>query len=892
MKKFLPILGILLILGGVFTPVLVRADTTTPTPSTSSTGDATSVLSNVLSNANGGAKQLVITGAACLIPIAANIADWSGFIPWALSLLSSPQCILELLISFEDFIITLANTGLAGIMGLFSWSVQAFVADMGTIITNGGIANSIQQAWQMVRDFANIAIIGGIVATAIGTILQIETYRANKLLARLIIAALLVNFSYFFTGAIIDASNYLGVQMYNNVVCTSSTNCSNQTISNEFTQLLSQTQKSWFGTFGEAINSIPGIDTVLGNGSTLTSQFNEFLQTTGIMICVLVAIFVFLSAFALLLGRFAALIFVLIASPIGIAGSAVPGLSKYAKEWWNILFSQAFFVPVLFILMGFSLRIAAGAGTAFQNIDATSSISMTFSGLMSYLLGAALMLVSLRVAKSMSNQGSAYLGDIYKGAQALVGWAPKMYTNALGNYAGAEVFGRLGESTLERYNNMMGTRLGQALRPFTPDRFIKKGLENVAKSKFGGDESFIEARDRRRGRRGEVELTGQRQSSLKELDDALPEAKAAAEDLRRLVEDEHLDPQSDPRAKAAYQRDLKARAALEKSFNNLTPEAYENLKLRDPQKLVELAPYLPSADFNRMIHDKDLPKAIRDEMKAKRFKGVLDIYERGEKIDAQLRQLEADGKTDSAEYKELKKQRKIEQSSLYNQFKRGGIAKADYDALLAYRPELIESEFFMDGGVTHGFKMHTQSSPSLSTAQQRLAKQTWRVGNSKAVKESAVDPKAQNAGSTWDSVNVESDNFQKSVTHFKEFFTGKQPPEVSGQVSDPMLHAPAFAAAATIAAVSDLPGNKDPVHIQALVDNLVRLDENPPAWMTEGDKLRIKGVLTWMRDNSGEGGSKYAGYVTAAEDKQAREKRRQVESNPTEEDIEETPPDE
>ena len=60
-------------------------------------------------------------------------------------------------------------------------------------------------------------------------------------------------------------------------------------------------------------------------------------------------IFVFLSAIALLIGRFVSLIFILITSPIGIAGTAIPGIAKYAKEWWSILFAQAFFAPVYFL---------------------------------------------------------------------------------------------------------------------------------------------------------------------------------------------------------------------------------------------------------------------------------------------------------------------------------------------------------------------------------------------------------------------------------------------------------------------------------------------------------------------------------------------------------------
>ena len=121
---------------------------------------------------------------------------------------------------------------------LLDYCVAQLVVNMG-IFVNSTSASGTQTAWQIMRDLANIGIIGGLVATAIATILQIQNYSANKLLARLIIAALLVNFSYFFAGAIIDSSNYLATAVYNDMTtavsgCSTAGSC---TLTSEFMQV-------------------------------------------------------------------------------------------------------------------------------------------------------------------------------------------------------------------------------------------------------------------------------------------------------------------------------------------------------------------------------------------------------------------------------------------------------------------------------------------------------------------------------------------------------------------------------------------------------------------------------------------------------------------------------
>ena len=67
----------------------------------------------------------------------------------------------------------------------------------------------IATGWPIVRDFANIIIVLGLVIIALATILRFKNYETRQLLVKLIVAALLINFSLVICGVVIDISNVL-----------------------------------------------------------------------------------------------------------------------------------------------------------------------------------------------------------------------------------------------------------------------------------------------------------------------------------------------------------------------------------------------------------------------------------------------------------------------------------------------------------------------------------------------------------------------------------------------------------------------------------------------------------------------------------------------------------
>src|SRR3989338_8733438 len=73
----------------------------------------------------------------------------------------------------------------------------------------------LSTGWTTVRDIANMAFIFILIYIALTVMLAAETSGTIKTLAVVVVIALLVNFSFFFTRVVIDAGNIVAVQFYN-----------------------------------------------------------------------------------------------------------------------------------------------------------------------------------------------------------------------------------------------------------------------------------------------------------------------------------------------------------------------------------------------------------------------------------------------------------------------------------------------------------------------------------------------------------------------------------------------------------------------------------------------------------------------------------------------------
>ncbi|MDE2079167.1 MAG: hypothetical protein KGI73_02155 [Patescibacteria group bacterium] len=481
---------------------------------------------------------------------------------------------------------------------ILDFSVTHLIIQMGSYITDPN-AHGVQNAWTMVRDLTNIGIIGGFIAVGISTILQIQSYSANKFLARLIIAALLVNFSYFFAGAVIDSSNYLATQIYDSMI-EQKAGCTPDTC-------------TLTSAFMEATNFQSVHDDMLANSGSVQTGLNATQTASGVtgqpaaaagapppsssgaspwlvlwidllsVVFELVTVFIFLAASGLIVGRFVALILLLIASPIGIAGLAIPFIDKYARQWWSILFSQAFFAPVYFLLLDISFMVISDSKARLLSDSGTAG-QQALGVVITFMVASVFMVAALRAAKKMSESGSQYFGDIYKGAEKANFW-PRLYTSGLktlGGYAGTNTVGRGFDTAGRAYEKWVASSpeaksglrrwVGSKLAGSALDRNLQRGFNAMADKKFGGRLGYkgtLEEIEGRNTRLSEV----QKFKAAQDAQPGLDAAKKAAQDKHDALRNEYGETKTDgTKGKRASVEDALAMEMFGKNFGDLTDE--------------------------------------------------------------------------------------------------------------------------------------------------------------------------------------------------------------------------------------------------------------------------------------------------------------------------------
>ncbi|MDP7366353.1 MAG: hypothetical protein QGH83_03745, partial [Candidatus Pacebacteria bacterium] len=323
---------------------------------------------------------------------------------------------------------------IVGISGsLLNVAVDETVLKMGKNIGEKGIGPVVEKGWKVFRDLANIIIIFALLFIGIATILRLENYGVKKLLGTLIIVALLINFSLFFTRVIIDSSNLLAVQFYNKV------ESSQAHLEGKEGNFLT----GWSG-FSDSYMQALKLSTLYSKNdfSDITQGLNTrdiFLITTFGSILFLVSAFTFLAGAFLLVIRYVALIFLMILSPLAFVGMILPKTQKLAGQWWSELFKYAFFAPIFFLLSWFVIEIINSS--AFQNSiglfgdnrDEFSALTAvdTFQGSIPLVLNFVIVIVfviaSLIIAQKLGLYGSDAVmkwgGSARKWGQGVVGGA-------------------------------------------------------------------------------------------------------------------------------------------------------------------------------------------------------------------------------------------------------------------------------------------------------------------------------------------------------------------------------------------------------------------------------------------------------------------------------------
>ncbi|MBU0649254.1 hypothetical protein KJ969_04125, partial [Patescibacteria group bacterium] len=200
-------------------------------------------------------------------------------------------------------------------------------------------ARAVQVGWVLTRDISNMFFILVLLAIAFGTILKIEQLNYQKVLPKLLIMAVVINFSKTICGLVIDFGQVVMLTFVNAFVAAAG------------------------GNFLNALG-LSRLLTLSESGSLEVSDWNlvgAFLLALTMMIIALIVVVVFIIVLAY---RIVILWVLVILSPLAfLAGGFPVGKASQAySQWWDNFTGAVIIGPILAFFLWLAL-LTAGGGT-------------------------------------------------------------------------------------------------------------------------------------------------------------------------------------------------------------------------------------------------------------------------------------------------------------------------------------------------------------------------------------------------------------------------------------------------------------------------------------------------------------------------------------------------
>lgn len=338
-------------------------------------------------------------------------------------------------------------TGLAALILMVSGEAFDFV--LGATVTGEGVFSlfniiqpSILLSWTIVRDVSNIIIVFSLLYLAIKTIIDGNGFADKKVLAGVLVAALFINFSLFFTKLVYQVSNEVGTAIVSEIKLGS----------------------EGIGSFSTGVMQIFGLQALFVKNIFIDNQdwsgmwntLNSSILTSLMFIGLSVIFFVFSFV---LVKRFFIFVLLMISSPLGLISFFIPWLDGVKKSWWGQLKGQALYLPAFFITLYISMSLmsniigslnpqtianmsngslqTAGAVNSQLGTIAVSGVNIFIFTLFTYILCIGCLLLPILLPNKIASAGAGAMNSFGSWATGKVRAMPGM----AGRFAGRTVAG-------------------------------------------------------------------------------------------------------------------------------------------------------------------------------------------------------------------------------------------------------------------------------------------------------------------------------------------------------------------------------------------------------------------------------------------------------------------
>jgi len=283
-----------------------------------------------------------------------------------------------------------------------AYAVVASLLEVQPLYVNGSDVKTkpIYDAWSIMRNIANVAFVIAFLIIIFSQITSvgITNYGIKKMLPRVIIAAILVNISYWICAGAVDLSNILGGSL-----------------------------KSLFDNMGGAfaqpvLDNSSGLDTTSGKGwegivggvlaATLGGAALLYVGLSALLPILIAALLAIVTVFLVLALRQALIILLIVISPLAFVAYLLPNTESLFKKWLGLLQSLLLMYPIIAVIFGVSALASTVIMTTAGSSSSANSADAAMKGLqviVIQIMGAGVSIIPLALTPIIMKAGGGLL---------------------------------------------------------------------------------------------------------------------------------------------------------------------------------------------------------------------------------------------------------------------------------------------------------------------------------------------------------------------------------------------------------------------------------------------------------------------------------------------------
>jgi hypothetical protein len=315
----------------------------------------------------------------------------------------------------------------------------------------------VETGWALVRDTVNMFFVIVLIVIAFGTIFGHKKFQWQTQVPRLLVFAILINFSKTLAGIMID---------FGQVIMLTFANALRDILAGNIIELFGLNKVQSFTATSDDFNAFSGI-----------TGWQLLLATLAAVFILMWVLGIMLLLFAILLYRIVALWVLIVVAPLAwfAGGAEILGSSAY-RDWWEQFKCMVAVGPIITFFLWLALAVA-GAGSAAEGFNSSTNSSPSsfftaifeFQSFMSLVVGSALLMAGMQTAqKFCSTMGGGFLGK-QLGRTAALGPGIARFGKGVGLKLGARGLRKIGGGL-----RATGRGLGRKVTPWAEQKPIIK----------------------------------------------------------------------------------------------------------------------------------------------------------------------------------------------------------------------------------------------------------------------------------------------------------------------------------------------------------------------------------------------------------------------------------